>query len=71
METPIEQEVEFARLTANSIDAWVGWEDWDQLEDSPIILDGKFTVGQLEAIATLLRARLTQTVLNRSIQGIG
>jgi hypothetical protein len=46
-----------AERTVGNIRAWVGWEMWG-LDHQSIVLDGEFTLAELEALVAVLRRDL-------------
>lgn len=43
--------------TVDSIDGWIGWEQWAR-DPTEITLDGTFTIAQLESLVTVLQHKL-------------
>lgn len=47
--------VEEARAVISGCNEWIGWSSWEDFGREDIVLDGRFTLREVEAILTLMK----------------
>lgn len=47
--------VEEARAVLSGCNEWIGWSSWEDFGHEDIVLDGRFTLREVEAILTLMK----------------